>query len=173
MELVEGTDLRRYLRSRGILAVDRAVIIAHAVALGLGAAHHHGRVHRGVNPQHVLVGRGGSMKLTAFSMTWGPPGHYYAPEQAQGEMVTPATDVYALGIVMYEMLTGRTPFDGDTPVAVAMQHVHDAPIPPSQFNPSIPPPLEEIILRCLEKVPEMRYRDGSQLAYALEMLSEA
>src|SRR5713226_7864875 len=79
MELVEGTDLRRYLRSRGILAVDRAVIIAHAVALGLGAAHHHGRVHRGVNPQHVLVGRGGSMKLTAFSMASGSVVHYYAP----------------------------------------------------------------------------------------------
>jgi eukaryotic-like serine/threonine-protein kinase len=189
MELVEGTDLRRYLRSRGILDVDRALIIAHDVALGLGAAHRRNIVHRDVKPQNILVGRSGSIKLTDFGiasvykdinterltttgMTLGTV-QYYAPEQAQGEIVSPAADVYALGIVMYEMLTGRTPFDGDTPVAVAMQHIQDAPMPPSQYNPSIPAALEEIILRCLEKVPEMRFRDGSQLARALEALGEA
>jgi len=189
MELVEGTDLRRYLRSRGVLDLDRAIIIAHDVALGLGAAHRRGIVHRDVKPQNVLVGRGGSIKLTDFGiasvykdinaerltttgMTLGTV-QYYAPEQAQGEIVTPAADVYALGVVMYEMLTGRTPFDGDTPVAVAMQHIQDAPTPPSQLNPSIPAALEEIILHCLEKVPEMRFRDGSQLARALEMLGDS
>ncbi len=189
MELVEGTDLRRYLRSRGVLDVDRAIIIAHDVALGLGAAHRRGIVHRDVKPQNVLVGRGGSIKLTDFGiasvynninaerltttgMTLGTV-QYYAPEQAQGEIVSPAADVYALGIVLYEMLTGRTPFDGDTPVAVAMQHIQDAPTPPGQLNPDIPPALEEIILRCLEKVPEMRFRDGSQLARALESLGDS
>src|SRR5438477_1416651 len=189
MELVEGTDLRRYLRSRGVLDVDRAIIIAHDVALGLGAAHRRDIVHRDVKPQNVLVGRGGSIKLTDFGiasvykdinserltttgMTLGTV-QYYAPEQAQGEIVSPAADVYALGIVMYEMLTGHTPFDGDTPVAVAMQHIQDVSTPPSQFNPNIPPVLEDIILRCLEKVPEMRYRDGSQLARALESLGDA
>src|SRR5579864_3484820 len=188
MELVEGTDLRRYLRSRGMLDIEKAIIIAHDVALGLGAAHRRGIVHRDVKPQNVLVGRGGSIKLTDFGiasvykdinaerltttgMTLGTV-QYYAPEQAQGEIVSPAADVYALGIVMYEMLTGRTPFDGDTPVAVAMQHIQDPPTPPSQLNPNIPPALEEIILRCLEKVPEMRFRDGSQLARALETLGE-
>jgi eukaryotic-like serine/threonine-protein kinase len=184
MELVDGTDLRRYLRSRsrGVLDVDRAIIIAHAVALGLGAAHRRGIVHRDVRPENVLVGRYGSIKLTNFRIesvykdmnaerlfTIGTV-QYYAPEQAQGEIVNPATDVYALGIVMYEMLTGRPPFDGDTPVAVAMQHLQDPPTPPSQLNPEIPPSLEEIILRCLEKVPEMRFGDGSSLARALEML---
>jgi tRNA A-37 threonylcarbamoyl transferase component Bud32 len=186
MELVEGTDLRRYLRSRGVLDVDRAVIIAHDVALGLGAAHRRNIVHRDVKPQNILVGRGGSIKLTDFGiasvykdmnaerlattgMTLGTV-QYYAPEQAQGEIMTPAADVYALGIVMYEMLTGRTPFDGDTPAAVAMQHIQDPPVPPSQLNPNIPSTLEDIILRCLEKVPEMRFRDGSSLARALEML---
>src|SRR5579863_1172665 len=189
MELIEGTDLRRYLRSRGVLAVDRAIIIAHDVALGLGAAHRRGIVHRDVKPQNILVGKDGSIKLTDFGiasvykdinaerltttgMTLGTV-QYYAPEQAQGEIVSPAADVYALGIVMFEMLTGRTPFDGDTPVAVAMQHIQDEPVPPSQYNPGIPPALEEIILRCLEKVPEMRFRDGSQLARALEMLGDA
>ena len=187
--MIEGTDLRRYLRSRGVLAIDRAVIIAHDVALGLGAAHRRSIVHRDVKPQNILVGRDGSIKLTDFGiasvykdinaerltttgMTLGTV-QYYAPEQAQGEIVSPAADVYALGIVMYEMLTGRTPFDGDTPVAVAMQHIQDAPVPPSQLNPNIPPALEEIILRCLEKIPEMRFRDGSSLARALELLGEA
>ncbi len=188
MELVEGTDLRRYLRSRGVLAVDRAIIIAHDVALGLGAAHRRGIVHRDVKPQNVLVGRDGSIKLTDFGiasvykdinaerltttgMTLGTV-QYYAPEQAQGEIVSPAADVYALGIVMYEMLTGRPPFDGDTPVAVAMQHIQDIPTPPSYLNPNIPPALEEIIMRCLEKEPERRFRDGSTLARALELLGE-
>ncbi len=188
MELIEGADLRRYLRSRGVLAIDRAIIIAHDVALGLGAAHRRNIVHRDVKPQNVLVGRDGSIKLTDFGiasvykdinaerltttgMTLGTV-QYYAPEQAQGEIVSPAADVYALGIVMYEMLTGRTPFDGDTPVAVAMQHIQDTPIAPTQYNPNIPQVLEDIILRCLEKVPEMRYRDGSALARALEVLGE-
>src|SRR5437588_1110091 len=184
MELVEGTDLRRYLRSRGVLDIDRAVIIAHDVALGLGAAHRRQIVHRDVKPQNVLVGRDGSIKLTDFGiasvykdinaerltttgMTLGTV-QYYAPEQAQGEIVNPAADVYALGIVMYEMLTGRTPFEIATRVAVAMQHIQDPPLAPSQLNPNIPPALEEIILRCLEKAPEMRYRDGTLLARALE-----
>ena len=188
MELIDGTDLRRYLRARNILKVDRAVIIAHDVALGLGAAHRRDIVNRDVKPQNILVGRDGSIKLTDFGiamiykdinterltttgMTLGTV-QYYAPEQAQGEIVTPSADVYALGIVMYEMLTGRTPFDGDTPVSVAMQHIQDAPIPPSQYNPEIPPALEEIIMRCLEKVPEMRYRNGTVLAQALESFME-
>ncbi|MFL5625300.1 MAG: PASTA domain-containing protein, partial [Ktedonobacteraceae bacterium] len=111
-------------------------------------------------------------RLTTTGMTLGTV-QYYAPEQAQGEIVNPAADVYALGIVMYEMLTGRTPFDGDTPVAVAMQHIQDLPTPPTHLNPNLPPALEEIIMRCLEKVPEMRFRDGSALARALELLGEA
>ena len=188
MELVEGMDLRRYLRSRGVLAIDRAVIITHDIALGLGAAHRRQIVHRDVKPQNILVGHDGSIKLTDFGiasvykdinaerltttgMTLGTV-QYYAPEQAQGEIVNPAADVYALGIVMYEMLTGRTPFEGDTPVAVAMQHIQDVPLAPSQLNPNIPSALEEIIMRCLEKIPDMRYRNGTLLARALELLSE-
>ena len=134
------------------------------------------------------MGRDGSIKLTDFgiaimyrgvnaksvtdsSMTLGTV-QYYSPEQALGEIATPATDVYALGIVMYEMLTGRIPFDGDSTLAVALQHVHDQPVPPRQLNTTIPPALEVIIMRCLEKVPEMRYRDGSLLARALETLGD-
>ncbi len=187
MELIEGIDLRRYLHTRGVLDVDRAIIIVHSVALGLSAAHQRGIVHRSVKPQNILIGRYGSIKLTGFDivsvykdinderltdtgMTLGTV-QYYAPEQAQGEIVTPAADVYELGIVLYEVLAGRTPFDGDSPVAVAMQHIQDQPPPPSQFNPGIPPALEALILRCLEKEPEKRYQDGAQLARALETLT--
>jgi len=172
MELVEGTDLRRYLRSRGILDTGHAITIAHGVALGLGEAHRRGTVHRSVKPQNILVGRDGWVKLTDFSIASVTLGavQYYAPEQSQGGIVTPASDVYSLGIIMCEMLTGHPPFDGDNAVVVAMQHKHDIPTPPSQFNPNIQLPLEEIIMSCLEKSPEMRFRDGSQLAHALEML---
>ncbi len=184
MEFVDGMDLRRYLKRSGTLDNDRAVEISHDVALGLGAAHRRGIVHRDVKPQNILLNDDGLVKLTDFGiasmykdaeaerltttgMTLGTV-QYYAPEQAQGEIVSPAADVYALGIVMYELLTGRTPFDGDTPVAVAMRHIQELPEPPSVINPAIAPGLERIILRCLEKDPRDRYRDGDALAYALE-----
>jgi len=189
MELIEGTDLRSYLSAHDVLDVDRAIIIAHDIALGLGAAHRRGIVHRDVKPQNVLIGSDGSIKLTDFGivslykdanaerlttsgMTVGTV-QYFAPEQAQGEIVTPAADVYALGIVTYEMLTGHPPFDGNSAVVVAMQHIQDKPEPPGQFNPDIPAALEEIILRCLEKVPGARFPDGSQLARAIEKLGDA
>ena len=184
MEFVEGTDLRHYLKRNGRLSNERAVVIAHDVALGLGAAHKRGIVHRDVKPQNIMLNDDDLVKLTDFGiasvykdvgaerltttgMTLGTV-QYYAPEQAQGEVVTPAADVYSLGIVMYEMLAGRPPFDGDTPVAVAMSHIQDLPDPPSRYNPAIAPALEQIVLRCLEKDPRDRYRDGDSLAYALE-----
>jgi eukaryotic-like serine/threonine-protein kinase len=188
MELLEGTDLRNYLTSRKVLDVDRSTIIAHDIALGLGAAHRRGIVHRDVKPQNVLIGFDGSVKLTDFGivsiytsanverlttsgMTLGTV-QYYAPEQAQGEIVTPAADVYSLGIVMYEMLTGHPPFDGESAVIVAMKHITEEPIPPRQFNPYIPAKLENIILRCLEKEPRDRFSDGSKLARALEKFGD-
>lgn len=189
LEIVEGTDLKRYLRSRGVLDVDRAIIIAHDIALGLGIAHQRHIVHRDVKPAHILVGRGGFIKLAGFAIVslyqdhhdqrLTPPGmtlgtvQYYAPEQALGEIVTPAADVYALAIVMYEMLTGKPPFNNDLPVETAIQHINTKPTPPSQFNPNIPPPLESIILRCLEKIPEKRYANGIELVKALEALGDS
>ena len=107
--------------------------------------------------------------VTPTSMALGMV-QYCAPEQARDEIASPAADVYALGAVMYEMLTGHAPFDGDTPTEVTRQHTQDTPPPPSQFNPNIPRALEEIILRCLEKEPERRYRDGNTLVRALEGL---
>jgi serine/threonine protein kinase len=186
MELVDGTDLRHYLGSRGILDIKNAMKIAHDVALGLGDAHRHGIVHGAAIPQHILLCRNGSIKLTGFSIasvcsmdgeelsTTGVKAiPYYPPEQAQGEIITPAADVYSLGMVMYEMVTGHPPFDGNSPVEIAMKQINDIPKPPSQFNPNIPIMLEEIIMRCLEKSPNIRYRDGSQLARALELMTKA
>ncbi len=184
MELVEGIDLRKYLRANGILDLRRAVVIAHDVALALGAAHRRGIVHRDVKPQNILVNDEALVKLTDFGiatfyrdvnserltttgMTLGTV-QYYAPEQAQGEVVQPAADVYALGVVLYEMLVGHPPFDGDTPVAIAVRHIQEPPVRPSRYNPNIPPALERVILRCLEKDARDRYRDGDALAYALE-----
>jgi serine/threonine-protein kinase len=173
MELVDGINLHRYLRSRGILDAGSTVKIAQNVALGLGEAHRRDIVHRNVIPQNILIGRDGSIKLTDFSigiaLTLGTV-QYYAPEQARG-VVSPSADVYSLGIVMYEMLTLHPPFDGDSPEAVAMKHIQEVPTPPSQYNPTIPTALEEIIMRCLEKEPQMRFQDASQLARALEALS--
>ncbi|HKB46823.1 MAG TPA: protein kinase, partial [Ktedonobacterales bacterium] len=187
MEFVVGADLRRYLKRHGVLSNERAIEIAHDVGLGLGAAHKRGIVHRDVKPQNIMLNDDGLVKLTDFGiasmykdadaerltttgMTLGTV-QYYAPEQAQGEVVSPAADIYALGIVMYEMVAGKTPFDGDTPVAVAMRHIQDIPDPPSRINPRVSPGLERIILRCLEKDPRDRYRDGDALAYALENLA--
>lgn len=189
MEFVEGTDLRHVIKREGPLQTERAAEIAHDVALGLGLAHRRGIVHRDVKPQNILINTEGLVKLTDFGiasvykeadaerltttgMTLGTV-QYYAPEQAQGEVVSPAADVYALGIVLYEMLTGRTPFDGDTPVAVAMKHIQELPEPPTHFNPRIPPTIERIIMRCLEKDPRDRYRDGDAVAYTIEQALQA
>ena len=166
---LEGTNLRRYLHSFGSLAIDQAVSIARDVALLLGEMHQQNLVHSDVNPRNIILLDSKVVLLPPFSFPHVkvPDFRYYAPEQAKGETVAPTTDVYSLGIVTYEMLTGRIPFEGNTPVAVAMQHMYGVPVPLSHFREDVSPGLEKIVLRCLEKAPEMRFRDGSELAEAL------
>jgi len=183
-----GMELRRYiLRTQGRLAVEQAIRIARDVARGLGTAHQKGLVHGNVKPYHILMGHNGLVKLdglgyaraykeiAAYQRRTTPGmtlaiGTFDAPELALGAMVTPAADVYALGMVLYEMLAGRLPFDRYSPQEVAMQETQDPLAPPSRYNPNMPPDVEAVIMSCLERVPTQRFLNGHALADALERL---
>jgi hypothetical protein len=150
------------------------------IAAGLAAAHERGLIHRDVNLRNVLVAPDGRLKVTDFGIAKMPgvtaltqtgltigTAVSMAPEQAQGEAVTPATDVYGLGVVLYQLATGRPPFTGDSDVAVAVQHVQAPVVPPRELNPALPAWLEEVILRALAKDPADRYPDGAAIAAGL------
>ena len=169
MEYIAGSDLKEIITLEGPLPVGRTLKMVQQIAEALEAAHASGLVHRDVKPQNVLIDSEDRVHLSDFgiaksdrSSAYTDPGttfgtaDYLAPEQAQGLGATPRSDVYALGVVTYEMLTGRLPFTGDTPLAVAMQHVQAPPPPPRQFNPTIPPQLEAIILGAMAKDPNQR-----------------
>jgi eukaryotic-like serine/threonine-protein kinase len=180
MEYVEGTDLKSIINREAPLTIARAVNLAEQIAHGLHAAHRAGMVHRDVKPQNVIVTPDGrahvtdfgvakshlSTALTETGVAFGTV-DYLSPEQAQGRPATAQSDVYALGVVLYELLTGRLPFSGDGAVAVAMKHVHEPPPPPRRLNPNIPPGLEALVLRALEKDPARRPRDAAEFARLL------
>ena len=165
---------------------ERAAEIVGEAARGAGSAHALGLVHRDIKPANILLTEDGvakladfgiassqtSEKLTATGQAIGSP-HYISPEQASGLGCSPTSDVYSLGVVLYELLTGRPPFDADNVTAIAIAHVDRAPIPPRQLVADIDPALEELVLRCLSKDPEDRFLDGSALAAALHEPSEA
>jgi len=180
MEYVAGSDLKTLLARSGPLPVEQAVPIAEAVAHGLSAAHRMGLVHRDVKPQNIIVGPGGQVKITDFGIaksalstamtetgvTFGTA-DYISPEQARGQPATPRSDIYSLGVTLYEMLAGRLPFTGDGSIAVAMQHVADEPPPPHLFNPRIPPALEALVLRAMSKDPDARPASAQEFARLL------
>ncbi|MFL5803914.1 MAG: protein kinase domain-containing protein, partial [Roseiflexaceae bacterium] len=180
MEYVEGSDLKALLARSGPLPVEQAVPIAEAVAHGLSAAHRVGLVHRDIKPQNIIVGPGGQVKITDFGIaksalstamtetgvTFGTA-DYISPEQARGQPATPRSDIYSLGVTLYEMLTGRLPFIGDGSIAVAMQHVAAEPPPPRMINPRIPPALEALVLRAMSKEPESRPASAQEFARLL------
>ena len=169
MEYVDGSDLKALLARGGPLPIDQAVAIAEAVASGLSAAHRVGLVHRDIKPQNIIVGPGGQVKITDFGIaksalstamtetgvTFGTA-DYISPEQARGQPATPRSDIYSLGVTLYEMLTGRLPFSGESSIAVAMQHVGEEPPPLRMLNPRIPPALEALTLRAMSKDPDAR-----------------
>ena len=177
MEYVEGRTLRDIIRSEGPLLPQRAADIGADVAAALAFAHRHGVVHRDVKPGNVLIDRAGRVKVTDFGIaragdtqenltqTGAVMGTatYFSPEQAQGGAIDPRSDVYSLGVVLYEMVTGRAPFSGDSPVAIAYQHVRETPAPPSSVNPDVPPDLEACILKCMAKNPANRYATAEDL----------
>ena len=181
MELVPGTDLKSLLRKRGRFTVEDGIPLMVQACAGLGYAHRAGLVHCDVKPHNMLVTPDNRLKVTDFGIArvlatispgehtdvvWGSP-QYYSPEQAAGHMPSPASDVYSLGIVTYEILTGTLPFTASTPEELARMHVDSNPIPPSEYIPDIPKPLEEIILKVLSKEPSARYRTADQLGRVL------
>jgi serine/threonine protein kinase len=181
MEYVEGRTLAEALRDGGPLLPERAAEIAEGVATALAFAHAAGLVHRDVKPGNVMLTPTGDVKVMDFGIARAAASDsltqtatvlgtasYFAPEQASGEVVDGRSDIYSLGCVLYEMLTGRPPFTGDTAVAVAYQHVREDPTPPSRINREVPPPLEAIVMKCLAKNPANRYQDADELRADLE-----
>jgi eukaryotic-like serine/threonine-protein kinase len=180
MELVNGKDLSAVLHDRGRISTDDAVQVAIAVASALEAAHRRGIVHRDVKPGNILITDDGDVKVTDFGIaravseasmtvtgtTLGSV-HYFSPEQARGDEVTGRSDVYALGIVLYEMLTGRRPFEGDSAAGVALKRLTEQPPRPMIAGQPLPAGLEAILRRALEREPEDRFPDAGSFAEAL------
>ena len=174
MELVEGITLKAYITRKGKLSVKEATSIAIQVSLGLEAAHNRGIVHRDVKPQNIIISTDGKVKLSDFgiakatnsnTITANVMGsvHYSSPEQVRGGASDARSDIYSLGITMYEMVMGRVPYDGDTTVAVAIKHLQEEMVPPSRYTPDIPYSMEQIILKCTQKNPDRRYQNMAQL----------
>lgn len=186
MEYVEGDNLKNLIREQGVVPVDRAVEVARQVSEALQHAHENNIVHRDIKPQNILITKGGRAKLTDFGIareattatltqtdTIVGSVHYLSPEQARGDTADPRSDIYSLGIVLYEMVTGVLPFRGETPIGVALKHIQESPAQPSSLNPSIPPALERIIIRAMSKNPVDRYQSAKDMSIDLERLSGA
>ncbi len=174
MELVEGITLKNYIERKGRLTIKEATSIAIQVSAGLEVAHNNHIVHRDIKPQNIIISREGKVKVTDFGIAKATTSqtttssamgsvHYASPEQARGGYVDHRSDIYSLGIVMYEMVTGRVPFDGETAVTVAVKHLQEQMVPPSEYCPEIPYSLEQIIKKCTEKSPDRRYQDIGDL----------
>ena len=184
MEYLPGGTLKDRIIQRGALPAHTAAAVALQMAEALRAAHEHDVIHRDIKPHNILVTGLGDVKVTDFgiaraaaSSTMTRTGHilgtahYISPEQAMGEPVGPASDLYSLGVVLYEMLTGELPFDADTPLGIAMKHVNGYVLPPKELNPSVPDGINAITLRLLAKNPEDRYASDHELIEDLERVS--
>ena len=174
MELVQGITLKNYIDMKGKLDIREALNISVQIASGLSAAHENRIIHRDIKPQNIIMSRDGKVKVTDFGIakvadsttvttTAAGTVHYISPEQARGGYSDERSDIYSLGITMYEMVTGRVPFEGETNVAVALIHIQSEITPPRQLEPSIPVSFEKIILKCTQKKPERRYASAREL----------
>ena len=168
MELIEGITLKNYIEKKGFLENKEAIGIAIQVAQGIAAAHEQHIIHRDIKPQNMIISKDGTVKVADFgiaravsSQTMNATAvgsvHYISPEQARGGYCDERSDIYSFGITLYEMVTGRVPFEGDNTVAVALAHLEEAVTPPSRLNPMVSRGLEEIILKCTQKKPDRRY----------------
>ena len=174
MELVDGITLKEFIAQNGRLPMDRAIDFAIQIASGLEAAHESHIIHRDIKPQNIIVSRNGNIKVTDFgiakaatsnTLTSGAMGsvHYISPEQARGGYSDERSDIYSLGITMFEMVTGRVPFEGDNNVSVALMHIQSDIIPPRQYYPDIYSSFEKVIMKATQKKPERRYLTASAL----------
>jgi serine/threonine protein kinase/Tfp pilus assembly protein PilF len=185
MEYVRGEDLKSLIRRTEKLTVGKAVSIARQIAEGLAEAHKLGVIHRDLKPHNIMIDRDGNAKImdfgiartlagagtTAQGVIIGTP-EYMSPEQVEGKAADQRSDIYALGIIIYEMLTGRVPFEGDTPLSVAYKHKNEIPPSPKKLNPQIPEDLSRLILRCLEKTKERRYQTAEEFLSELAKIEE-
>ena len=183
MELVEGITLKEYINLNGRLSMQQAIDFSIQIASGLEAAHEHHVIHRDIKPQNIIVSKSGNIKVTDFgiakaatSTTMSTTGigsvHYISPEQARGGYSDERSDIYSLGITMYEMVTGRVPFEGDTNVAIARMHIQNDMIPPRQLYPDIYPSFEKIIMKASQKKPERRYLTAAALIADLNRVKD-
>lgn len=179
MELVEGITLKDYITRKKRLSVKEATSIAIQVSLGLEAAHQSGIVHRDVKPQNIMISTDGKVKLSDFGIARAASSntissnvmgsvHYSSPEQVRGGFANAQSDIYSLGVTLYEMLTGRVPFEGDTTVAIAIKHLQEEIVPPSKYTPNLPHSLEQIILKCTQKSVDRRYATMGQVIMDLK-----
>lgn len=180
MELVEGITLKKYIEKRGRLPYKEAVSIAIQVANGMDAAHKHNIVHRDIKPQNIIISKEGKVKVTDFGIakvassatinTSASMGsvHYISPEQARGGYSDERSDIYSLGITLFEMLTGIVPFDGDSAVSVAVQHIQDSIPLPSQLVEGVPVSVDKIVLKCTQKKTDRRYQSAAELIVDLK-----
>jgi len=185
MEYVPGQDLRGLIRQTGQLTVGKAVAIGKEICEGLAEAHKQGIVHRDLKPSNIIIDRAGDARIMDFGIARslavksrtgvgvmiGTP-EYMSPEQVEGREVGARSDIYSLGIILYEMLTGRVPFEGDTPFTVGVKHKSETPKNPKVLNPNIPDDLSGIILRCLEKEPSKRYPSAADVRAELERVEQ-
>src|SRR5690242_18066137 len=177
MEYVDGHTLREIVKTQGPLSQQRVIEIMADVCAALDFSHKHNIIHRDVKPANIMINRAGAVKVMDFGIARAlgegqnvtqtaaviGTAQYLSPEQARGEAVDARSDVYAAGCVLYELLTGEPPFTGDSPVAVAYQHVREDPKSPSEVNPAIPPSLDAIVLKALSKNPANRYQSAAEM----------
>ena len=180
MELVQGKTLKEIISSEGVLSWKWAVNIAMQIASALELAHKNGIVHRDIKPHNIIITEDGIAKvtdfgiakavsnstITAFGTTIGSV-HYFSPEQAKGGFTDAKSDLYSLGVVMYEMLTGKVPFDADTPVSVALKHMQEEPKEPIELNPEIPTAVNQIVIKAMQKEPSARYQNATEMLHDL------
>ena len=183
MEFLDGRTLKELIVGRGAAPINVAIEYARQILSALRFAHRHGIVHRDIKPHNVLVDGEGRVKVTDFGIARAGTSQmtetgsivgtaqYLSPEQARGGEVDPRSDLYSLGVVLYELLTGKTPFDGETPVEIAMKHLSNAPSPPSKLRPDIPPELDMVVLRALAKNPDDRYQSADEMEADLERVA--